>query len=606
MQAIILAAGMGKRLGVLTRENTKCMVQVNGVTLISRLLSQIEARNFSRVVIVTGYKEENLKSHIASLSLKTPIEYISNPTYDTTNNIYSLYLAAEQLAEDETILFESDLIFEDRLLDRLINDPSPSLALVAQFQSWMDGTCVVVDDEGRIERFVSSQEFNYNESDRYYKTVNIYKFSREFSRSHYIPFLSAYRQALGDNEYYEQVLKVVASLENPEIRALKLGDELWYEIDDAQDLDIAESLFAKGEERLSKLESCYGGYWRYNSLVDFCYLVNPYFPPPRLMAELKANFDRLLTDYPSGMQVNSLLAAKLFSLDRSQIMAGNGAAELINVLSSELQGKIGLTLPTFEEYLNRFTPERCETWIPSNRDFTYSVTDLQRHFSQTDITSLLLINPDNPSGNMILKEELLELVRWSGERGIRLVVDESFVDFAGGANDHSLLNKELLNAYPHLVVIKSISKSYGVPGLRLGILASGDRELIERLKKKVSIWNINSFGEFFLQIIGKYSKVYHHACAQLAAERDWLFAALNSIDFLRALPSCANYLLCEVKAPWSARQLVVELLEQSNLLIKDCSQKSGFSGKEYVRIAVKSRKENQLLLLALQSMARKG
>ena len=127
MQAIILAAGMGKRLKDLTKDNTKCMVKVNGVTLIDRMLHQIEKQEVSRIVIVVGYKGKKLIDYIKTLDIKTPIEFIDNPIYDKTNNIYSLALARHELREDDTLLFESDLIFEDSVLDALVQDPRETL-----------------------------------------------------------------------------------------------------------------------------------------------------------------------------------------------------------------------------------------------------------------------------------------------------------------------------------------------------------------------------------------------------------------------------------------------------------------------------------------------
>ena len=120
------------------------------------------------------------------------------------------------------------------------------------------------------------------------------------------------------------------------------------------------------------------------------------------------------------------------------------------------------------------------------------------------IEVLTIINPDNPSGNYIPKCDILKLAEWAEKRNVRLIIDESFVDFADAEENPSLLQQDILNTYPHLIVIKSISKSYGVPGLRLGILATADKVLTAKLKKDVAIWNINSFAEFFLQIYEKY------------------------------------------------------------------------------------------------------
>ena len=133
MQAVILAAGMGKRLGELTKGNTKCMIQVGNETLISRLLHQLDKQSISRIVLVVGYKAQELKDYLATLSFNTPIEFVENTVYDKTNNIYSLYLAKEQLQEKDTLLIESDLIFDDSLFPKIVNHPFPNLALVAKY-----------------------------------------------------------------------------------------------------------------------------------------------------------------------------------------------------------------------------------------------------------------------------------------------------------------------------------------------------------------------------------------------------------------------------------------------------------------------------------------
>lgn len=461
---------------------------------------------------------------------------------------------------------------------------------------WHDGP---INDEQDIVSFIPKSAFKYSETDTYYKTVNIYKFSREFSCTHYVPFLEAYTHALGNNEYYEQVLRVITMLDRVELKALPLGGERWYEIDDVQDLDIAEALFAENEQRLKKYFRRYGGYWRFPHLLDFCYLVNPFFPSPRMRDEMRANFDVLLAEYPSGMAVNSLLAGKYFGVRQSSIVVGNGAAELIKSLMENLPGKLGVTLPTFEEYPNRRSKSDVEIFVPEKANFSYTTEDLKEFFADKKISAILLVNPDNPSGNFITREKILELAAWARERGIRLVVDESFVDFAEG-EDNSLLRNSILDAFPELIVMKSISKSYGVPGLRLGILASSDENLIARMKKDVAIWNINSFAEFYMQIFGKYENDYRKACGRFIAERERFRNRLGEISFLRVIPSQANYFLCEVKERFSASELTAKLLNEANILIKDCSTKAAFGGKNYIRLAVRDASDNDRLVAALK------
>lgn len=601
MQAIILAAGMGKRLKELTDGNTKCMVKVNGVSMIERMLSQLDRLNLERIVLVVGYRGQQLIDYIQTLSVSTRIEYVNNEIYDKTNNIYSLYMAKEYLLEDDTLLLESDLIFEDALLEKIVEDPYPSLALVAKYESWMDGTVVTLGEDRSIKQFLGKKEFVFEDIPKYYKTVNIYKFSQSFSETHYVPFLEAYCKALGHNEYYEQVLKVITLLERPEIKALPLENEIWYEIDDIQDLDIAESIFATEEDHLQKFQKRFGGYWRYPHMLDFCYLVNPFFPNQKLLDEIKANFDRLISEYPSGMEVNSLLAAKYFGLHKDQICIGNGAAELIKSLMGMIDGKLGIVMPTFEEYPNRRNEKDLEIFIPDNQNFSYGVNDLKKYFDTKNISALSIINPDNPSGNYIPKDDLIHLIEWGKRKNIKIIIDESFVDFAGEENS-SLLDETVIEKYPNLIVIKSISKSFGVPGLRLGVLATSDYTIIEKIKKEVSIWNINSFAEFYMQICEKYKNDYQEGLRNFRETRKKFLDALAKIKGVRIVPTQANFVLCELTSGVHSIELSKQLLAQKNILIKDISSKKGFNGGQYIRLAIRNDEDNRVLLMALNEL----
>ena len=613
MQAIILAAGMGKRLKQLTRNNTKCMVKVGGVPLINRTLRQLDSLDLSRIIIVTGYEGQKLRDHIATLDVKTPVCFIDNPIYDKTNNIYSLALASEYLVAEDTLLLESDIIFEDSVLRCLVEDERESLALVAKYESWMDGTCVKLSEHDDIEAMIPGSKFSFRDTSDYYKTVNLYKFSRSFSATHYVPFLEAYTKALGNNEYYEQVLKVIVMLDNPGIKAKRLDDsQKWYEIDDIQDLDIAESLFAEDKDRLPLIQRRYGGYWRYPKMLDFCYLVNCYYPPKKMLEEMKANFDSLVCQYPSGMYVNSLLAGRNFGVRQDQIVPGNGAAELIKLLVEKMDGTMGVIRPTFEEYANRRGKEDVVVMNPADSDFRYGADDIMNFFGNREIKNLVIINPDNPSGNYIPKKDILRLAAWTKERKIRLIVDESFIDFAseetetdGGkisspAGAGTILDEGILDENPHMTVVKSISKSYGVPGLRLGIAASGDRDLIASLKKEVAIWNINSLAEFYLQIEEKYRKDYAASLKLLQAERSRFAAELETIPGIRVLPSQANYLMAELTG-CSSKWLTEQLLNRFNTLIKDLSSKIP-GDRQFIRIAVRNEEDDTRLTEALREI----
>lgn len=297
-----------------------------------------------------------------------------------------------------------------------------------------------------------------------------------------------------------------------------------------------------------------------------------------------------------------LLAAKYFGLHKEDICVGNGAAELIKALMESTCGKVGMIYPSFEEYPHRKAEADIVPFYASGRDYRYTADELMAFFGEKDIEMLVLINPDNPSGNYIEKKDVLRIADWAKEKGILFVVDESFVDFAKTAESPTLLERELLKAYPNLIVVKSISKSFGVPGLRLGVLASGDTARIAAMKKDVAIWNINSFAEFYLQIFEKYKSNYESALAQFKDVRDEYTTSLASVQNLRVIPSQANYVMCESTGNVTSTELAETLLDKYNILIKDLSQKKGFNGKSYVRLAVKTPQENELLVSALKEI----
>ena len=603
MQAIILAAGMGRRLGEYTKDNTKCMVPVNGVKLIDRLLGQLSKQSLKRVIIVVGYKGQELRDYIGDrYDGQLNIEYAENPVYDKTNNIYSLALVKDKLQEDDTLLIESDLIFSDRLIPMIVDNPYPNLALVAKYETWMDGTMVRIDHDNNIVNFIPKKAFRYEDVNEYYKTVNLYKFSKEFARQKYVPFLDAYSKAMGNNEYYEQVLRVITLIDSVDLKALPIGNEKWYEIDDVQDLDIAETIFAEGDEMLHRFNYRYGGHWRFPKMLDYCYLVNPYFPTPRMKDELRANFDTLLSEYPSGMMVMQLLAGKYFGVKKEYTVVGNGAAELIKSLMEGVDGKIGVIYPTFEEYPHRLQPEQIVSFFPDNQDLKYDADDLMAFFADKQIKTLLLINPDNPSGNFIPKNGLLQLCEWSKAQGIRFVVDESFVDFSDDFENNTMITNALLEQYKNLVVMKSISKSYGVPGLRLGIMTSADTDLINQIKRDIAIWNINSFAEFYLQIFGKYEADYKRACRQFIAERNRFEQLLREIPYLRIIPTQANYYCIEVTDKFTTEELTKRLLADYEIMIKDCNSKNYLKGKNYIRISIRNSEDNDRLIAAFKEL----
>ena len=604
MQALMLAAGLGKRLGKYTKGNAKCMLEVAGEKLIDRAIAAIKEAGIEKFIIVTGHASEELEQYIVEKYKNYPMEFIfvNNTNYDKTNNIYSLYLAKNYLIEDDTILLESDLIFEKHIIKDIINEPYKDMVTVAKYEAWMDGTVTVLTEDEYIKEFVEKKDFKFKHKGEYYKTINIYKFSKEFSESTYVPFLHAYIKSYGNNEYYELVLKAIAHLSRSYLKAYKLNQEAWYEIDDAQDLDIANALFSCGEEKLKLFQKRFGGYWRFEGIKDYCYLVNPYFPSERMISQMKDNYFELLTQYPSGMAIQSINGGRMFGIDESEILVGNGAAELINGLDSILHGTVGVTIPTFNEYIRCFKKCRVETMDSSKENYKLTKENLIELSKRVD--NLVVVNPDNPSGSFLTYEDLIEIVEICEVVNKKIIIDESFIDFADEELRYTLIDSTILNKYKNLIVIKSISKSYGVPGLRLGVIASSDKELLKNLKETMAVWNINSFAEYFLQVITLYEKNYKSACNRIALERNRFIKELKKINYIKVYPSQANYVLCELTNRFKSKALAVKLLESHNILIKDLGDKVTFEGREFIRLAVRNTEDNDYLVKVLKSYDR--
>ncbi len=592
MQAVILAAGMGRRLGKYTREVTKGMVKVAGKTLIERALDSLVDK-VDRVIVVVGYKAKKLKRFLGDSYKGLKITYINNPHYQTTNNIYSLWLASEEMKKDDSILLESDVIFEKEIMDRLVGSKGEAIAVVHKLEDWMDGTVVLLDDYGNITSFLDKTAVIWENSANYYKTVNIYKFSKEFFSKFYFPFLKAYVESSGYSSYYEVVLSLIVGLKNINIRSLIIDGLKWYEIDTPEDLWAANVIFSDLNERYELLKRSYGGYWRFPNLKDFCYLVNPYFPSEGFLSRMRKNFEDLVTSYPSGRDRVKQLLSEVFGVDQKFITAGNGASEIIKILSDVLNGSFGIIVPTFEEYPNRI--DGMLTRKVENDDFRYSEREILELFEKVD--NVVLVNPDNPSGNFIERAGILKILESISSKK-KLILDESFVDFADPDKRFTMIDEEMLLKYPNLVVIKSISKSYGVPGIRLGVMATSDENLLKEVENNMPIWNINSFAEYFLQKIGSYKDDYSLACDLIVKERSFLIRELSKIKGIEVFPSQANFVLCRVD---NSKEMALKLLDRG-IFIKDCQGKLGISEPRYIRLSVRSREDNEKLVESIREV----
>lgn len=604
MQALILAAGMGKRLGKLTDSDTKCMLEVNGVRLIDSALQAIQSAGITKLGIVIGFKGQRVREHLAlNWQSFLDITYIVNPDFETTNNIYSLLLASEFLKSDDTILLESDLIFEPEVISKLMNDPRENVVLVDKFQSWMDGTVISFDERKIVNNFISKKNQSEIDITEYYKTVNIYKFSASFSKNLYVPFLDSYCKSVGLNEYYESVLSTIANLKLDNLFAMEIEPYLWQEIDDVIDYANASTMFAPSGQLHKAYSQRFGGYWRFPKLRDYCYLVNPYFLSKEFEEILKSDFSILLSEYPSGLAIQEEMAANLFKIDPSYITIGNGASELIHALGACLPiSKIGYFNPSFDEYAVRFSKHELLSVNAFGLNQSEMIASLIELSKKCDY--VILVNPDNPTGRFIEPQQLLEVLPVLEENNCSLILDESFVDFSLLFESGTVLLDSIISQHSNLIIIKSISKSYGIAGIRLGILASSDIDLLNKIRASLPVWNINSFAEKFLQKITYFQKDYWKSCRRLAKTREE-FSHQLAASGVKVWESAANFLMVELSSKFSIVDFCDYMIKR-NILVKALSGKPGIPEGNYLRVSVKSDEENRDFIIALRSFLNLG
>lgn len=601
MQALLIADKKLKCTNINAENNLNCMIEINGIKLIERLIKQLDLLSLERIIITIGNQNEILENLISSFGLNTNIDFISSCESLEKGDVYSLYAARDYLCEMDTLIINTNLILDYEILSDVVKDNNENLVVIDKYKSWMTGKTAILNNENEIVGIENKYNLNSLALKDSYKLVGLYKFSKTFLKKLCLPILEIYSRLSCDTISIENLLGCMFESNDIAIGTYLIKNNYWYSINDIQDIDLASTLFSSDDNYVAeKMFGSWGGYWRYPQYLDYFYLVTPYYPTKPLVDEIKANFENLLYHYPSGMKVNSLLAAKEFDINQDNIVVGNGAAELIKSIMSTIKGRTGFIKPTFEEYPNRLPEEEHIVFNVVSDDFSYSAEDIINYFYDKEIKNLIVVNPENPSGNYIEKKSMKKLLNWTKANNIKLIVDESFVDFVDEENP-TLIKQDVLDEYSNLYVVKSISKSYGVPGLRLGILASSDRETISWMKKDVSIWNINSFAEFYMQISNKYHKDYERALKLFREERKSFQQDLSEIEDLRIIPSQANYIMVELLNGIDAEWLKCKMLKEEKIFIKTLEKKIN-NGKHYLRLAIRNHSDNTQFIYALKKV----
>jgi len=595
MQAIILAAGIGKRLRPYTDRTPKCLVPVNGIPIIVNSLDRLAEQKVSRVVIVIGYLGNLVVDWIGHEWKGMKIEYVQNDLYATTNNIYSLWLARRFLNKD-TVLLECDVYFDSELLKRCLSKKAEDSVVVSRFKPGMNGTVVKLNPDGTIRRMVLARDqregFDYTSV---FKTVNISHFTKEFLKRHFLPNLELYIKTRGTSEYYELILTVLIFHRSQKVKAVLADDVKWVEIDDRNDLAAAEYLFSSAEKRLETVTQIHGGYWRYDFL-DFSYLYNPYFPPDGLKKDVFCKAEMLLTNYPSAQREIARMLSTWTCTEPQDLVVCNGASEAIRILCDQAAKKVTIPIPTFNEYERGLAPGQINYYPINELNFEIDIEEFASSVTGSGSNTALIINPNNPTSTHLSGAKIELLLSRLKEIDL-IILDESFSDFLPSEEKYSIDYK----SHPNLVIVKSLSKSLGVPGLRIGYALSCNQTLLECLRRHIPIWNINSYAEAFIENLFKYRDAFDQSCVQVVKDTKYLHKELSSIEQIKVYPPFANFVFVKLKNGMNSDSVRDHLFVNYNLLLKDCGNKTGLP-KKYLRIAARKKEDTGFLIHSMKRM----
>jgi histidinol-phosphate/aromatic aminotransferase/cobyric acid decarboxylase-like protein len=346
---------------------------------------------------------------------------------------------------------------------------------------------------------------------------------------------------------------------------------------------------------LDEVRARHGGYWR-DAHIDFHYLFNQYFPPPELYRELQEAVLTLANSYPSSQGVLAELMACWKDADyfnADNLVVGNGSSELIKLLNDRVMTKTTVPLPTFNEFIVR-PPADIHRYAVSEADrFRIDVDRLLHEVRSSRSGFAVIVNPNNPVGNLLPLEEVRRIL----ESGVTLVIDEAFMAFTDAR--HSA--EQLVPEYDNLVVVTSTTKSVGIAGLRLGYVLTRNERVKRTLREALPIWNVNSLAEYVIEAFPRYKPQHRLSLARIREDTAWFYEALQEVPYLEPFPTHANAVFCKVDG--NGRRLAEILMERHHLMIKEGIQQAELrTTASYVRMGLRNREDNRTLLGALHAV----
>lgn len=592
MTAVILAAGIGRRMHPLSDTCHKALLPIGDATILGRTLDALRSHGVDDIVIVTGHRAADIRAFVAERFRSLAVRFVHNERFASTNNIVSLSLAIDALSLDQDVLLiECDLLFEPEVLGPLFRPGRGNVALLDRYRAGMDGTVVSVEDEvitGVYPPHLQGPNFSYADK---FKTLNIYRFDRDFCRSTLRPLLSCYANLIDGNCYYELVLGMLVNMQRQRIEAEIVPERSWAEVDDPNDLASARFQF-EPQSRPAILDRAFGGHWNFG-LTDFSYLANVHFPTDAMVAAMRQALPDLLRSYGSSQPILNEKLAYVCGGRAERIQALHGASQIYPLLP-ELVGDrpVLIPAPTFGEYPRVLPRAGCYPDVPG-----IELDAVEAMLPKDGV--LVVVNPNSPTGTVVATDAIWRIATTRPD--VLLLVDESFLPFS---SEPSLIRRLEADPLPNVAVLTSLSKSMGVPGLRLGFLYSANARLLQRVGGALPVWNLSSLAEFFLELLLKYRSEFDESLRRTRRDRDEFADLLRQVPVVEEVyPSGGNFLLVRLAGgdPIVAAALRTRLLTEQRIEIKDVSAKMGKMGSTapFLRLAVRGAEDNARLAAAL-------
>ena len=340
----------------------------------------------------------------------------------------------------------------------------------------------------------------------------------------------------------------------------------------------------------------HGGKW-----LDFSANINPLGLAPEVTQVIQENIAGIV-HYPDP-QAKALKTAlrEHYHLPEEQLLLGNGAAELFYLLVHMVRPKrVGIPVPSFGEYQRAAEAVGADIVFSPLQAAAEFAPDIDRFKQEIENVDCIFIgNPNNPTGKLLTRAQLIEYLPFLETRGIWTVVDESFLDFLPDEEAYTV--RDLTSQYKHLLVVRSLTKFYAMPGLRLGF-ASAHPDLVQRLERGKDVWNVNSLAQA-AGVAALGLKVYHKKSREFVqAEKDWLYERLCAVNGLSPIRPSVNFILVNVEETGLSSGELTARMRGQGVLVRDCANYTGLEGRQYIRVAVRSRAENEQLLKALEAV----